>query len=310
MILLMWWILHNDMVSYLRTANRSIVWINNVLLGCISLSIFSCLLWSTFHDDENGHQAAFILHLALHSVIGLLFFVMWFWSFWKRRFIFGSMSLPLIRLIALRIISAPVLYIISIGLSFYRFFFQVFGFPPIKLTNFFNSLVLATIISLTVIVVFLFKSLGIDLLLAFSTTLSSCSVCLFSRFPFLRSICPYDQDADPAMPTRDTLRIGENKFKISIVRLLNLIDAFFVTLVSLMVLQLTLPNPATTSSSQELIQELEDNWAEYVSYIISALFLLLYWLQTSYMLGYLDRVCLTTLLTSPLNLILVHITLK
>ena len=82
------WTIHHIQFHYIKKVNRPLLWINIINLMFIALLPFS----TSFVEDYGDFTPAAIFFHANLLIIGLMFYINWFYATWKRRLVAQNMS--------------------------------------------------------------------------------------------------------------------------------------------------------------------------------------------------------------------------
>lgn len=109
------WVAHHQRFRHLRRYDRIFIWLNLFCLMFISLLPFSTNLMG----DYNAVQIVTIIYSLNMFFIGLLFSLLWWYATYKRRLIDEHLSKERITESRRLSIAIPIIFAISIGLSFF-----------------------------------------------------------------------------------------------------------------------------------------------------------------------------------------------
>jgi TMEM175 potassium channel family protein len=113
-ILGVYWVGHHLQLSFIRSADRPLLWINILFLLWVALVPFSTALLSEYTKNRlaiavyGGNMIAIGLTLALH----------WWYATSRRRHVDPDVHPGLVRAAMVRVLMGPLLYLVAIGLSF------------------------------------------------------------------------------------------------------------------------------------------------------------------------------------------------
>jgi uncharacterized membrane protein len=108
------WISHHRLFRLIRRYNTALIWLNILLLLCISFLPFSSELLGT----HTGNEFAVVFYAGSIIVTGLLQLSIWLYATHRRRLVDADLSPHLIRFFTLRSLAAPVVFALSIPVAF------------------------------------------------------------------------------------------------------------------------------------------------------------------------------------------------
>lgn len=115
-ILGVYWVGHHIQLSFIRRADRPLLWINVLFLLWVALVPFSTALLSEYSKT----QVAIAIYGANLIAIGLTLALHWWYATTERRHVDPDIHPNLVRSAMKRTLMAPVIYLIAIALSFFR----------------------------------------------------------------------------------------------------------------------------------------------------------------------------------------------
>jgi uncharacterized membrane protein len=118
----MYWVAHHQMFHVLRRVNRQLMWINLLFLLLVTFLPFTTSLLSV----GTVSQLAVVIYGANLATISLVLFAMWFYVTRVAGLADPSLSRDVRRDVDQRILSMPLLAIISIASSFYNVRYSLF----------------------------------------------------------------------------------------------------------------------------------------------------------------------------------------
>src|SRR6516165_4846818 len=115
-ILGVYWVGHHIQLSFIRRADRPLLWINLLFLLWVALVPFSTALLSEYPTSRTA-IAVYGLNLI---AIGLTLALHWWYATVEARHVDADIHPGLVRGALLRTLMAPALYVIAIAISFIR----------------------------------------------------------------------------------------------------------------------------------------------------------------------------------------------
>jgi|SRR5260370_161040 uncharacterized membrane protein len=115
-ILGVYWIGHHVTLSFIRRADRLLLWINILFLLWVALVPFSTALLSEYPKT----RLAIAIYGANLIAVGLTLALHWWYATAENRCVDPDIHPDLVRGAMYRTLMAPFVYIIAIGLSFFR----------------------------------------------------------------------------------------------------------------------------------------------------------------------------------------------
>jgi len=109
-----YWVGHHNQFAYIRRTNRPLLWINILFLMCVAFIPFSAALLAAYP----GQRIAVIIYGANLIVVGLVLYLHWWYATTSHRLVDADLDPHVVRLATTRILMAPVIYVVAIGLSF------------------------------------------------------------------------------------------------------------------------------------------------------------------------------------------------
>src|SRR5437763_6636992 len=109
-----YWVGHHNQFAYIRRADRPLLWINILFLMCVAFIPFSSPLIAAYP----GQRIAVIVYGANLIVVGLVLYLHWWYATRNDHLVDANLDPHVVRLATTRILMAPVIYVVAIGLSF------------------------------------------------------------------------------------------------------------------------------------------------------------------------------------------------
>ncbi len=108
-----YWAGHHRQFNLVKRYDRLLLWLNLTLLAFIGLVPFATSLLS-----EHGNTAGTVFYAAVMAVVGLLAASMWIYAAWHGRFLEREIKPARWRWLLVRVLVAPVVFLVSIPLAF------------------------------------------------------------------------------------------------------------------------------------------------------------------------------------------------
>src|SRR5256714_190267 len=109
-----YWVGHHNQFAYIRRTDRPLLWINILFLMCVAFIPFSAALLAAYP----GQRIAVIIYGANLIVVGLVLYLHWWYATRNYHLVDANLDPHVVRLATTRILMAPVIYLLAIGLSF------------------------------------------------------------------------------------------------------------------------------------------------------------------------------------------------
>lgn len=109
-----YWVGHHNQFAYIRRTDRPLLWINILFLMCVVFIPFSTALLAAYP----GQRIAVDVYGGNLIVVGLVLYLHWWYATRGHRLVAADMDPHVVHLAARRILMAPAIYLVAIGLSF------------------------------------------------------------------------------------------------------------------------------------------------------------------------------------------------
>ncbi len=109
-----YWLGHHSMFMHIQRHDRNLMWLNLLFLMFIGIMPFFAGLLVNYPNDESS----IILYAVNLALAGVAMDFTWWYASRGRRLVRREMDKALIAFIHRRILAAPVLYVITLGISF------------------------------------------------------------------------------------------------------------------------------------------------------------------------------------------------
>jgi uncharacterized membrane protein len=115
-----YWIAHHNMFHYIERSNRVFLWINILLLMCVAFIPFSAGLLGQFSfiDQLPLARVAEIIYASNLILTNLMLSLLWWYATSNHRLVDQDIDPHFVHTVNRRNMTAPVVYLVSIGLSF------------------------------------------------------------------------------------------------------------------------------------------------------------------------------------------------
>ncbi len=115
-----YWIAHHNMFHYIKRSNRPFLWINILLLMCVAFIPFPAGLLGQFSfiGQSSLAQVAEIIYASNLILTNLMLSLLWWYATSNHRLVDQDIDPHFVRTVNRRNMTAPVVYLVSIGLSF------------------------------------------------------------------------------------------------------------------------------------------------------------------------------------------------
>jgi len=110
-----YWISHHFQFHYVRSANRTLLWINIFFLMAVATLPFSTAVLGRYEH----YQSAIVLYSVNLLLVGLVNAIHWAYVTYRRRLVAPDLSDEVVRLTMARILLAPSVAVLCIAISFF-----------------------------------------------------------------------------------------------------------------------------------------------------------------------------------------------
>jgi uncharacterized membrane protein len=111
-----YWISHHFQFHYVRRANRTLLWLNILFLMAIATLPFSTAVLGRYEH----YQSAIVLYSGNLLLVGLVNAIHWAYVTHRRRLVAPDLSAEVVRLTMARILIAPLVALLCIGISYFN----------------------------------------------------------------------------------------------------------------------------------------------------------------------------------------------
>ena len=109
-----YWIAHHNMFHYIKRSNRPFLWINILLLMCVAFIPFPAGLLGQYPTQP----ISVIIYASSLILTNLMLSLLWWYATSNHRLVDQDIDPHFVRTVNRRNMTAPVVYLVSIGLSF------------------------------------------------------------------------------------------------------------------------------------------------------------------------------------------------
>jgi uncharacterized membrane protein len=109
-----YWIAHHNMFHYIKRSNRPFLWINILLLMCVAFIPFPAGLLGQYPQQ----RISVIIYASSLILTNLMLSLLWWYATSNHRLVDQDIDAHFVRTVNRRNMTAPVVYLVSIGLSF------------------------------------------------------------------------------------------------------------------------------------------------------------------------------------------------
>lgn len=110
----MYWIAYHRTFEYIKRVDTNLIWLNLLFLFFISLVAYFTGLLSTY----DSYRIVVISFAIVLSISGFILSIMWMYATHNRKLVDKDMHPYLVRYFFLRGITSPIVFLVSIGISF------------------------------------------------------------------------------------------------------------------------------------------------------------------------------------------------
>lgn len=109
-----YWVAHHNMFHYIKRSDRAFLWINILLLMCVAFIPFPAGLLGEYP----GQTISLIIYASSLILTNLMLSLLWWYATSNHRLVDQDIDPHFVRIVNRRNLTAPVVYLASIGLSF------------------------------------------------------------------------------------------------------------------------------------------------------------------------------------------------
>ncbi len=113
-VLGIYWVGHHNMFMHIKRHDRTLLWLNILFLLVVAAMPFPARLIVEYRDS----QVAAVVYAAMLILAGLALDLVWWYASHNRRLVNENIDPALITFVHRRVLMAPLLYLLAIGVSF------------------------------------------------------------------------------------------------------------------------------------------------------------------------------------------------
>jgi uncharacterized membrane protein len=113
-IVSIYWMTHQRIFHYIKRSDNMLIWLNVFFLLCVAFLPVPSKVLGMYGD----HQAAVIFYVASLTIAGFFIILLWWYATSDHRLVDKQLDPSLIRHHMQRALIAPLIFVLSIGLSF------------------------------------------------------------------------------------------------------------------------------------------------------------------------------------------------
>jgi uncharacterized membrane protein len=113
-IISIFWIGHHHMIRLISRPNRTLLWLNNLFLMCVSFIPFPAALISMY----GGEQIGMVLYCGTIIITGIALYSLWAYASSGGRLLYSGISQRVIKVAGWRILGGTFFYGVALTLSF------------------------------------------------------------------------------------------------------------------------------------------------------------------------------------------------
>ncbi len=110
-----YWVAHHNTFHYIKRSDRNLLWLNILLLLCIVFIPFPTALLGQYPDQ----QVAVIAYAGTLALTGLALQSLWWYATSRHRLVDRTIDPVLVRRATRRNLTAPLIYLFAIGISWF-----------------------------------------------------------------------------------------------------------------------------------------------------------------------------------------------
>lgn len=109
-----YWVSHHNTFHYIIRTDRTLLWINLLLMMCIVFIPFPTALIGQYPEQ----QISVVIYASTLVITGLVIQLLWWYATSNYRLVHREINPQLVRRAARRNLTAPLIYLLAIGISF------------------------------------------------------------------------------------------------------------------------------------------------------------------------------------------------
>ncbi len=115
LVILFYWTAHHSIFSFIKAHDRRLIWLNSLFLMCVAFLPFPAALMGEYGDQ----QLVVVIYAGSLAVTRLLLSAVWWYVLGKPQLVDMDMDPSTIRIFSIRAWAIPLIFLISIGISFF-----------------------------------------------------------------------------------------------------------------------------------------------------------------------------------------------
>jgi TMEM175 potassium channel family protein len=115
-ILSVYWVTHQRIFHYIKRSDNALIWLNILFLLCVAFLPVPTKVLGQYGDQ----QAAVVFYVGSLTVAGLFIILLWWYATSNHRLVDKQLDEFLIRHHMQRALIAPLIFVLSLGLSFFH----------------------------------------------------------------------------------------------------------------------------------------------------------------------------------------------
>ena len=115
LVILMYWMAHHSVFRSIKRYDRGLIWLNSLFLMCVAFLPFPTSLLGEYGEN----QLAVVIYAASLAVARVLLTAVWWYASSEHRLIDEKLPLSMIKAYRIRGLAIPLVFLISIGVSFF-----------------------------------------------------------------------------------------------------------------------------------------------------------------------------------------------
>jgi uncharacterized membrane protein len=115
LVIISYWMAHHSIFSVIRGYDRTLIWLNSLFLMCVAFLPFPTALLGEYGD----HKLVVAIYAASLAVTRLPLTALFWYAASERRLVDADLDSGMIRAFRIRGLAIPLVFLISIGISFF-----------------------------------------------------------------------------------------------------------------------------------------------------------------------------------------------
>jgi uncharacterized membrane protein len=114
LVILSYWMAHHSVFSAIRGYDRRLIWLNSLFLMCVAFLPFPAASLGEYGDQ----RLVVVIYAATLAITRLLLTALWWYGSSGHRLVDDDLDLSMIRIFRIRGLAIPLVFFISIAISF------------------------------------------------------------------------------------------------------------------------------------------------------------------------------------------------